>query len=144
MVEPVRLERAPCMFNREVVVPPAAVDPRKLEERGTFQRLVPNRLVESVIRLVVIPLKSKREPEVVIGLAIVRIGVANRDPGNGAPEMGFRLAKHAAAKQKQPHGVVASAFSRVPSQRLFIVEFGLPRRMSVLLQMQSDEKQFLH
>ena len=129
----------------EGVVPvvTAAGDPRQFEIAAVLPRRIPDGFVEGVEGFVVAPLKLERQAEVVVRLAVVGVGVAQRQAADRLAEVGFGGGEFAASQQQQAERVVAAAVERVAPQRFLVVRFRLVGRMAILFEMQPVEEQFL-
>ncbi len=110
-------------------------DARQLEVGGVLPGGVPGRFAERVIRRVPSRLHDQRQPQVVIRLAVVRIGVVACQAGDRDVEEGFRIREATASEQQSAQRVVAASVARIAAQAFAVVVLGGPRRMAVLLEM---------
>ena len=79
------------MLLCRVTIPAAHGDASQLETGGVLPGGVPGRFVERIIRRVPSRLHDQRQPEIVIGFAVVRIGVVSCQAGDRGAEEGFRI-----------------------------------------------------
>jgi hypothetical protein len=76
---------------------------------------------------------------VVVGFAVVRIGVAPGEALDGLAEMSFRQIKLTTAQMPETERVVAARVQRIAAQRLAPIKRRTARGVTILLQVQSGD-----
>ena len=79
----------------------------------------------------------------VVWLAVVRVGIAKRQPGDGAAEVGLGIGKPATAQQAPADRRVAAAVARVASQGFLVVGLGGEGGVAILFEVEAVEEQLL-
>src|SRR5690348_10040820 len=106
------------MLPRQVPVTMLSVQLSDRLITGCTPGIIPRSFVKSRVRLVVVVLKSKGQPQVEVRFAVVRVGVAAGEPLDGVSKAPFRFRKFATPQMPHAHGVVRARIARVPPQRL--------------------------
>ena len=94
---------------------------------------VPGRLVQRCIRLLPFAQVAERQTQMVVGLAVVRVGVERGERSNCRLRKCSRASSNSPAPQvPDAHGIVASRVARIAPQRLLPVQLRVPRGMAIL------------
>jgi len=139
----VEAERAVEMVERDRPILAAAIDLREGMVTGGLPGLVPNGLVKCIVSLAIALQVTKAEAQIVICLAIVRVGIPAGEPFDGGSEEFFRDRKFAAFEMPEAHRVVATGVARVAPQRLAPIAGGAARGVTVLVEMQAGDEQLI-
>ena len=135
----VKAQRAVQMFHGSRPVVPGAINLRERVVASSRPGLIPRRLVKRSVGIVVATKLAQAQAEIVISLAVSRIGVATREPGDGLPKMFLGSDKFAAFVMPQTERIVAAGIQRIAPQRFTPVERGTPGGMAILIEVQAGD-----
>jgi len=104
---------------------------------------VPCGLVEGFIGFGDFALIAQRKPEVVVRLAVIRIGVPLRQARDGGAKILFSQPELAASQMPSSECMVRPAVTRISADGLKPIWLRVSRRMPVLFQMEPDQIEFI-
>ena len=83
------------------------------------------------------------EPQVVEGLAVARIRIAEGQPLDGSPKVRRGRVEFSAAEMPAPQRIVAAAVERITPQRFTPVQRRASRGVAILLKVRPDDEEFV-
>ena len=104
----IRGERALDVIERQIPLAAACSDFGERMVRRSAPRCVPCGFRKCIAGSLIVAEEAQCKAEIVVGLAIARVGVAPRQAGDGRTEMPLRLGKFPAAQAPQAHCIVRS------------------------------------
>src|ERR1700757_4630889 len=131
------------MLKRSLELQTPAIYLSQVIKRGRLPRVIPGCLVEGRTCFFETFLILQRKSEIVICIAICGVRITPRQPLNCAPKVRFGFAELPAFELQQPQGGVTPAIKWIAFQSFFPVRLWITRGMSVLLQMQTSDVQFI-
>ena len=119
------------------------IDGSQIIEGHLLLLVAPGGLIERVIGFLIPSQIQKIQPQQIIGLAVVGIGISLDQTLQGLTEIFFRLLERSPSHQQRAVGVVDADIARIPFQPFQIVGIRQIGGMPILLDMKSGQIQLL-
>src|ERR1035437_612767 len=121
----------------------ARIEFRKSVISGCSPRSVPRGFEERSVGLIKAALMPQCNAELIMRFAVIGVGVAAGESGDGSTQMRFGLSQLAALKMPRPERRIGAGVPGVAADGFEPVRLGATCRMPVLLKVQARQVQFI-